>query len=229
MNQQYQNNSSTGVAVDALIADYVAGRLTMPAQLLVDAHMEIVPESRKFAATLEDIAGHALDEITPSPIAKSGAMLDAIFDAPDAPLPPALQLKYENSKSGASDWLPGALNNLLDEAEMPISWRMKLPGVYVHRLPDRDGCEIQFLKIKPGYAVPTHTHEGRELTLVLKGSFHDGGGTFGRGDIAVADAAIDHKPVAGPGEDCICFIVNDAPLRFTGFLARFLSVLRHTH
>jgi putative transcriptional regulator len=81
----------------------------------------------------------------------------------------------------------------------------------------------RLMRIKSGTAMPAHTHEGIELTLVLAGGFSDETGHFLRGDLAEADATIDHRPVADPGEDCLCLAVTDAPLRLTGPIGRLLN------
>jgi putative transcriptional regulator len=76
--------------------------------------------------------------------------------------------------------------------------------------------------------MPSHTHEGSEITLVLRGGFSDATGHYRRGDIAIADSEVDHRPRADEDEDCICFAVTDAPLRLTGPVARFVQrLLRH--
>jgi putative transcriptional regulator len=85
------------------------------------------------------------------------------------------------------------------------------------------GYRTRLLWIKAGAKVPTHTHGGREYTLVLQGSFSDESGRFGRGDVEVADAEVTHKPVAGSECDCICLAVTDAPLRMTGPIGRILN------
>ena len=55
-------------------------------------------------------------------------------------------------------------------------------------------------------------------------------GRYARGDLAIADSALDHQPVADSGEDCICFAVTDAPLRLTGPVGRIVERLfRRTH
>ena len=71
--------------------------------------------------------------------------------------------------------------------------------------------------------MPVHTHEGSEYTLVLKGSFSDASGRYGVGDIAIADDAINHRPMISRDEDCICFTVTDAPLRLTGTIGKLLN------
>ena len=46
--------------------------------------------------------------------------------------------------------------------------------------------------------MPNHSHNGLEMTLVLKGSFHDEKDQFKRGgDIEIADQDLHHKPTAG--------------------------------
>ena len=58
-----------------------------------------------------------------------------------------------------------------------------------------------------------------------RGGFTDAKGHYLRGDVAQADATVDHKPVADPGEDCLSLVVTDAPLRFTGRFGRYLNSL----
>ncbi len=71
--------------------------------------------------------------------------------------------------------------------------------------------------------MPVHTHAGMELTLVIAGGFRDEHGHFVRGDIAVADASVAHRPIADPGEDCICLAVTDGAVSLTGRFARWLN------
>jgi putative transcriptional regulator len=64
-----------------------------------------------------------------------------------------------------------------------------------------------------------------EMTLLLAGGFSDETGHYLRGDVALADPSVDHRPVADPGEDCLCLAVTDAPLRLTGRFGRYLNFL----
>ncbi|HYD98947.1 MAG TPA: ChrR family anti-sigma-E factor, partial [Alphaproteobacteria bacterium] len=84
-------------------------------------------------------------------------------------------------------------------------------------------AKARLLRVHAGTAMPQHTHDGEELTLVLCGAFRDETGRYARGDLAVTDSEIDHQPVAEPGEACICLAVTDAPLRLTGRFMRFLN------
>ena len=81
-------------------------------------------------------------------------------------------------------------------------------------------AKARLLYIPAGSKVPDHGHRGLELTLVLAGSFYDEGAWFRRGDVEEADATVEHQPVAGPEEACICLAVTDAPLRFRSLIPR---------
>lgn len=87
---------------------------------------------------------------------------------------------------------------------------------------DRDGS-VRLLYIPPGQAVPDHSHNGLELTLVLQGSFSDETGRFGVGDVEVADEDLEHTPIADAGEPCICIAATDAPLKFRAMIPRLLQ------
>jgi putative transcriptional regulator len=103
-----------------------------------------------------------------------------------------------------------------------------LPGLREARIEADAGCEASLLWIKAGRAMPAHTHPGIEATLVLSGSFSDALGQYERGDIAIADSDVDHKPVAGSDAPCICFAVSEGPVQLSGPVARlFNKLLRH--
>ena len=104
---------------------------------------------------------------------------------------------------------------------MPCAWRWLGPGVWDHPLPLTGAGKLRLLKVAPGRGVPEHGHGGAELTLVLRGSFHDETGRYARGDVADLDETIEHQPVADPGaSDCICLVASETPERFRGLLAR---------
>ena len=77
--------------------------------------------------------------------------------------------------------------------------------------------------------MPEHGHGGAELTLVLRGAFHDETGRYARGDVADLDETVEHQPVVtDAGGDCICLIASEKPERFHGLVARLLQPLRGT-
>ena len=92
-------------------------------------------------------------------------------------------------------------------------------------LPTIDGyTSARLLTILPCAAVPEHTHSGREIILVLQGSIVDGDAVYGPGDMQQPDTNVPHMPAAGPGDVCICLLVTDEPLKFTGRLPRIAGL-----
>lgn len=200
--------------LDELLVGYAAGSLPASLHKLVAAHLYLRPESRAFVRAIEQIGGEALEETPVQPLPDRDRKLAAIFAAAEKPdavrQPPHCAV------------LPPPLCALTGRTLDEIPWRLKLPGIREFRLPTEDGSEATLYRIKAGKTIPSHTHEGSEVTLVLSGAFSDVTGHYARGDVAIADADLDHHPKADDGPDCICFAVTDAPLRLTGPLARFV-------
>src|SRR5690349_5694368 len=145
-------------------------------------------DNRGLVADLERLAGDALESAPASTISDRDAKLAAIFGS-KAPASPA---KPPSRPRGAL--FPRALRNLVGFEADDVPWRKRLPG-FKEYATDIDGCEVSLMWIRPGRALPAHTHAGMELILILDGAFHDERGRFGPGDISVADATIDHRPV----------------------------------
>jgi putative transcriptional regulator len=201
--------------LDVLLARYVAGGLPAPVRVLVESHLAIKPESRTLVARLESLAGAALTGAEPIGLAKRQGRLDAIFASP-APA-------TENRQRESGDILPQPLIDFIGFDVANVPWRHKLPGFREYSLGEIDGCSSSLFWLRPGRAIPDHTHEGSELFLVLDGAFNDKRGRFARGDISIADETVDHRPVAETDRPCIGFLVSDGGLHLTGPLHRRLA------
>ncbi|CAN0594560.1 unnamed protein product, partial [Laminaria digitata] len=118
---------------------------------------------------------------------------------------------------------PKALRDFVGFDVGDVEWRTKMPGFREYDMGEIDGCHVNLFWIKPGRAIPGHTHEGLELSLVLDGAFVDETGRYGRGDISVNDESVDHRPIAEKTVPCIGIAVTDGPLRLTGSLSQRLS------
>ncbi len=78
-----------------------------------------------------------------------------------------------------------------------MKWKPLGRGAYHIKIKTGDAdTSVRLLRIPAGKPVPEHSHGGRELTLVLKGSFYDGQGRFARGDLEEADQDVEHQPIA---------------------------------
>lgn len=213
---------------DDLLVAYAAGTLDEAPSVVVATHLALCPACRTEVARLEAIGGALLEDAAPAALRADRldelmACLDdaAAVEEPasrpaPAPTPPCLVL-------------PEPLRSYVGRDLAAVPWKPLLRGVDLFEIPipARTGAgartRTRLMRIRGGTAVPQHTHCGTELTLVLAGGFRDETGSFRRGDLAVTDQEIDHRPVADPGEDCICVAVTDAPLRLTGRLGRLLN------
>ena len=103
-----------------------------------------------------------------------------------------------------------------------MRWRTILPGLRHCAVANDGNGYASFLRCRPGAVIPAHTHQGIEAVLVLHGGFHDADGDYVRGDLAVADGSVDHRPVADGPDECIIFMVLGAPVKLTGPFGRFI-------
>jgi putative transcriptional regulator len=201
---------------DLLMAGYAAGTLSAPLHALVGAHLELSPLNRGYVSSLETLKADGLLGAEPKPLSDRDKVLSAILDGDIVP----------GRAEVADDVFPASLRRYLDVGSSQVPWRFRLPGVKEYRIAESERGEAVLYWIRAGRGMPSHTHEGLEVTLLLRGGFTDPLGHYRRGDIAVADNEVDHHPVADDDEDCICFAVTDAPLTLTGPIARLYRKLR---
>ena len=206
---------------DDLLMSYAAGALAEPMQVLVATHLALCPQCRAKVEGYEAVGGAMLEDLDDAPLDRSVkdavmARLDTFEDAAAAPEPEPRVIDMR---------VPQPLRSYLKGGLDDLAWRPRGPVDEVRLMTEHAGYTSRLFRIKAGRAMPKHTHEGNELTLVLAGGFSDGGDHFLRGDVATADHNVDHRPVADPGEDCYCLAVHDAPLRLTGSFSAVLNRL----
>lgn len=71
--------------------------------------------------------------------------------------------------------------------------------------------------------MPEHGHTGTEFTQVLVGSVSEGSEHFLPGDLAEADADVEHQPVVDLDGECICLIAMEGRMRLRGLVGRMLQ------
>ena len=207
---------SQSSALDELLARYALGNLDPALHALVAAHLQLKPENRLFVASLEEIEGRAIEQTTGVAFTSRDRALERIFAIPESP-------RSSSDPRLAPSGLPRALSRYLGMELNSVPWRNRLPGVKEYVVEDIDGRSSSLLLISAGRSIPSHTHEGTETTLVLEGAFSDISGQYSRGDIAFADAEIDHKPIVNRSADCLCFAVTEGQLHLTGPFGRLVD------
>jgi len=199
---------------DELMTAYAAGSLSQPFCVAIAAHISLCDDCRAAYEAHSAVGGAVLAEI--DEITISGDLKDRVLAALDDSFVP--EPEFERS-----DIYPGPVVQLMQRRD--VDWKKLGMGVKQDILMDTGEGSVRLLHIPAGQAMPDHGHNGLEMTLVLQGSFSDETGTYGVGDIQVADDELEHTPVAGAGEPCICLAVTDAPLRFNAMIPRLLQPL----
>ena len=207
----------------SLLLDYATGTLADPFALIVATHMALCPACRREVAALEAVGGALLEQAVE---AGEPAIDETAFERAMArieALPPEPAPAPRPAPDAASRFIPRPLRDRLPASLDKLPWRRQGPVETVFLPCDLPRHRVRVLRIAPGRGVPRHTHRGTELTLVLQGGFSDATGHFLRGDMESVDPHVDHRPVADPGEPCVCLAVTSAPLRLTGALGRLID------
>ncbi len=192
---------------DAWLMDIAAGNAPRAVVALARAQERLRPELKRHREAGEAVFAHWLEEI--DPVALRADALRTALDESMSVVSPGDQ---------DDDDTPAALRRLVENpaAFKTLHWRRRYRALSHIGLDDLEepGVEARLLRLEPGGAIPTHGHDGEELTLVLSGGFHDGRGEYRRGDVCAAGADIAHKPQVRDREPCVCFSVTIGRRRF---------------
>lgn len=223
-----------------LLAEYAAGSLQLSHALCVAAHLEFCDRCRQQVGKLSNLGAAIFTAQQPTSVASDTSALKS-----------RVLSNLENTGEDARDECAVALNEM-QGSEMPVNAITAKEGYRVPRsltqfikrdyselawgrlttsirlatlLNDRDGSQVALSRVKPGGKMLHHRHTGEEFTVVLEGSFSDESGVFRKGDFVHRDKRHRHKPVVTKDAECICLMVLDAPIQFTGFFTRLLNPL----
>ena len=200
--------SATHHPAEELLLAHAGGAADEALSLIIATHLALCPQCRAKVAKMESLGGAVLDDL--APVAISDSALDAVLaKLESAPL--ERRAARATAKPGLA---PEPLRSYLKSDLDSVAWRSLSSGISFCDLFRRDAMSARLIRSLPGCGVGTHTHHGEELTLVLTGGYTDVTGHFRRGDLQTADGALEHRPIADPGEDCIVLAVCDAPLKF---------------
>lgn len=199
---------------DTLLA-YAAGNLPEAFNLVVAAHISLCDSCRAVVESYDTLGGALIEDADTAQM-QQDSLARTLAQLDETPVErPAPTVETGVLPRPVRDYLGGDLE--------AVRWRPIGMGVKQAILSTSNSASARLLLIPAGVAIPDHSHEGREMTLVLQGAFQDADDRFARGDVEVADGSVSHTPVADIGEDCICLAVTDAPLKFKGLLPRIVQ------
>jgi putative transcriptional regulator len=197
-----------------LLAGFAAGTLDAGEHLALAVHASGCSTCRRLLRAIEGIGGSTLESIEPAPM-KAGAFEAVVAKLDRSPPQPSAP-----ADSFADDDLPEILRHYRIGRRRRVA-----PGVSMRPIellgPSRSRAFL--LRSNPGTRMLEHTHTGTELTCVLRGSFSHEGGRFAPGDFDFGDETLDHQPIVGDGEPCLCLVAMTGDLRMNGFFGRLIS------
>lgn len=192
-----------------LLTQYANGDLPEAYELLIATHISMCDECRTEIAALDALGGAVLQEFEPLETVSFAQTLEKIK-----------QVGRDVPKVRVPTEVPAPLVDYIGSRFEDVRWKPIGIGARQAILNTDGGATARLLHIPAGSAMPNHTHQGLELTLVLRGAFYDGETRYGQGDIEVADEDDLHTPIADRAGPCICLAATDAPLKFTSLLPR---------
>ncbi len=201
---------------DELLMAYATGTLPEAFDLMVATHLSLCDHCRARAESFDAVGGHVLEEQAAASALSEGSLAATMaLIAQGEPTPKPAQSYCSVLPTPLQDYVGGDVD--------AIRWKPIGMGVKQAILPTTKEATARLLFIPAGTAVPDHSHNGMELTMVLKGSFSDEVDHFARGDVEIADEHLHHTPTADITEDCICLAVTDAPLKFNKLMPRLFQ------
>ncbi len=209
---------------DEAITDYAAGNLSPAKHAIIACLVELNPKAAKKSAFETDVAATLMAATQEVPLSLF------FIEETLAKLPycaSILKAANDCSKPGPT---PKPLRDLMDgQGLRDIVWKSFIPGVAIHNvLGDRRtrfGERLYLLRIKGGMPMPEHSHIGEEWALILKGGYMSEGQHYARGDLHFADATMVHSPKIDIGEDCICLVMTEGPLKMKNWLTKIIQKL----
>ena len=216
------NKHNTLTLVESLLIDYANGTLPLALEVLVETHISMNPASAKSIRMLLQLGGALLENSEPIPLSEGS------FEKLMAEIDSGVDKDQEIYTNVVNDnnLLPLPIRNYAQDISSPKNWKRIGIGLSEQAINFGDNFgSTKLYKIAPRYSVPSHSHDGNEVTLVLSGGFTDEYGTYGPGDISIQETGAVHKPVADEDGECIVLAVNEGPIVLTGPVGRLLNML----
>jgi len=223
-------STSHHLTVETLV-DYASGSLTDAMETLVACHLTVCARCREQAQLADAFGGAQLMSVDARPmVATADSVLARAVERRKADAN-GVEARHGSADAGGSaaellqGRVPRPLARLLPTPLGSLPWRRVAPGIKQFNLSDepRSNGAFKLLHLAPGVVLSGHTHNERELTYLVQGSYQDEIGRFRAGDIADLDGNVVHQPVVDTDEPCIALIATDSPVRYTGVFGRLVQ------
>lgn len=222
MNTDMQNTDADyrqkHTVCDAMLWDYLQGKLDAAEALFVSTHYHLSAEARKRVNELNACAAVSLEML--EPVAMNCSAEEFLKKCRAA----VAIKKDEADDKTPSLPVPQPLQSYLGDCFEAVKWQTIMPGIQEKRIKLCDATSTaKVLKIDRGVKVPMHGHTGDEMTLVIHGLFEDDGETYKTGEVSYHADDSDELHAPQAVENCICLVVMSGTTRLPGLLGLLLN------
>jgi putative transcriptional regulator len=164
-----------------ILVSYSAGTLDEASSLLVATHLALCPHCRARNRSADSLGGYLLDSLEEAPV--SSAMKDTVLSRVRSESPVSVSEAESRPRKTRDAVIPDPLRSYVGGDLDELHWRRLAPRVQQIAVPTANGrSKARLLRFQSGLTVPSHGHNGRELTLVLTGSLCDRDSILYRGN-----------------------------------------------
>ncbi len=217
-----QSSQNIHSADEEVMAAHAAGTLPAGQHLVLTCQADLQPDIAQRLAVYDAVGGAVIETAKSEDLSDAfiGRLMEALGDGEET----------ESSIPAAYNtpaWMPTALSEFMDRADIKLKWRAVGPGVQHAPInTSKSGERIYLLRAAPGTKMPIHSHSGEEWTLILQGGYHVGETGYERGDLHCEDEACEHQPIIDDdGEACISLVVDQGRLKFRNPLLRLFQLV----
>jgi len=204
-----------------LLVSHSAAKLPLSLSIAVSAHLEMCAQCGSLVRQITEQQAALFGAQDVSEKINFSTMLENIFEhKPELQTKPQKTVINSISVAGTEYQLPRAFARFTK-----LKWSSFGVISRARVVKDEGNVRASLLHIDKNGTIPSHTHKGYELTLLLAGSFTDEQGVYNKGDFIWLDNDLKHTPFTQEG--CLCYAVQDAPLRFVAGISKALNPLGH--
>lgn len=217
-----QSSQNIHSADEEVMAAHAAGTLPTGQHLVLSCQADLQPAIAQKLAAYDAVGGAVIETAKSEELSDGfiGRLMKTLSD----------DVTTENAvpaRPDAPDWMPSALSDYLDRADIELKWRSVGPGVqHAPIVTRKSGERIYLLRAAPGTKMPVHSHSGEEWTLILQGGYHVDETGYTRGDLHCEDEACEHQPIIDDhGEACISLVADQGRLKFRNPLLKLVQLI----
>ena len=209
---------------DDTLQEYTASSLDPSLEVVIACHLTYCTSCRNRAEMLDATAGALLVSEQATAVKTTADQLMQKAASMGNDMVSSIVSNHAVTEPLVSD-VPRPLGRLLPAPLESLAWKRLAPGIKQYNLSKqhRKYGAFKLLHLAPGVVLSQHTHNDKELTLVLRGSYQDEIGRFKAGDIADLGDDVVHQPVVDTHESCIALIATQSPVQFSGVMGKLMQ------